>query len=173
MNQKDFLTIVHPFQDKIYRLARRLLTSEEEAQDATQEVLLKLWSKKKQLKKYRSAEAFAMTMTKNYCYDTLKAKRSSNVKLVHTNYKDSSYDTVKETEVSDSVNWVYKLMKELPEQQQLILQLRDVEQYTNAEIADQLEINEGTVRTALSRARKTIRGGRLSSNRKIGSFIHH
>ncbi|HEA29737.1 MAG TPA: RNA polymerase sigma factor [Leeuwenhoekiella sp.] len=165
MNQKDFLTIVHPFQDKIYRLARRLLTSEEEAQDATQEVLLKLWSKKKQLKKYRSAEAFAMTMTKNYCYDTLKAKRSSNVKLVHTNYKDSSYDTVKETEVSDSVNWVYKLMKELPEQQQLILQLRDVEQYTNAEIADQLEINEGTVRTALSRARKTIREGLMEKHR--------
>lgn len=46
MNQKDFLTIVRPFQDKIYRLARRLLTSEEEAQDATQEVLLKLWSKR-------------------------------------------------------------------------------------------------------------------------------
>lgn len=165
MNQKDFLTIVRPFQDKMYRLARRLLTSEEEAQDATQEVLLKLWSKKKQLKKYRSAEAFAMTMTKNYCYDTLKAKRSNNLSLVHTNYKDNSYDTVKETEVSDSVNWVYKLMKALPEQQQLVLQLRDVEQYTNAEIAEQLQINEGTVRTALSRARKTIREGLMEKHR--------
>lgn len=164
MNQKDFLTIVRPFQDKIYRLARRLLTSEEEAQDATQEVLLKLWSKKKQMTKYRNTEAFAMTMIKNYCYDTLKAKRSSNVSLVHTNYRDNSFDTVKETEVSDSVNWVYKMMKNLPEQQQLILQLRDVEEYTNAEIAEQLEINEGTVRTALSRARKTIREGLLEKH---------
>jgi RNA polymerase sigma-70 factor (ECF subfamily) len=164
MNQKDFLTIVRPFQDKIYRLARRLLTSEEEAQDATQEVLLKLWSKKKQMTTYRNTEAFAMTMTKNYCYDTLKAKRSSNVSLVHTNYRDNSFDTVKETEVSDSVNWVYKMMKDLPEQQQLILQLRDVEEYTNAEIAEQLEINEGTVRTALSRARKTIREGLLEKH---------
>ena len=164
MNQKDFLSIVRPFQDKIYRLARRLLTSEEEAQDATQEVLLKLWSKKKQMTKYRNTEAFAMTMTKNYCYDTLKAKRSSNVSLVHTNYRDNSFDTVKETEVSDSVNWVYKMMKDLPEQQQLILQLRDVEEYTNAEIAEQLEINEGTVRTALSRARKTVREGLLEKH---------
>jgi RNA polymerase sigma-70 factor (ECF subfamily) len=165
MNQKDFLTIVRPFQDKIYRLARRLLTSEEEAQDATQEVLLKLWSKNKQIKKYRSAEAFAMTMTKNYCYDTLKSKRSSNVSLVHSNYKDNSYDTVNDTEVGDSVSWVYKLMQDLPEQQQLILQLRDVEDYTNTEIAEQLEINEGTVRTALSRARKTIREGLLEKHR--------
>ncbi len=165
MNQKDFLTSVTPFQDKIYRLARRLLTSEEEAQDATQEVLLKLWSKNKQIKKYRNAEAFAMTMTKNYCYDTLKAKRSNNVSLVHSNYRDNSYDTVNDTEVSDSVNWVYKLMKDLPEQQQLILQLRDVEEYTNAEIAEQLGINEGTVRTALSRARKTIREGLLEKHR--------
>ncbi|MGB3775479.1 MAG: RNA polymerase sigma factor [Leeuwenhoekiella sp.] len=165
MNQKDFLTIVRPFQDKIYRLARRLLTSEEEAQDATQEVLLKLWSKKKQIKKYRSTEAFAMTMTKNLCYDTLKAKRSQNVSLIHTNYRDNSFDTVKDTEVSDSVNWVFRLMKELPEQQQLVLQLRDVEQFTNAEIAEQLEINEGTVRTALSRARKTIREGLMEKHR--------
>jgi len=141
-----------------------LLTSEEEAQDATQEVLLKLWSKKKQMTKYRNTEAFAMTMTKNYCYDTLKAKRSSNVSLVHTNYSDNSFDTVKETEVSDSVNWVYKMMKDLPEQQQLILQLRDVEEYTNAEIAEQLEINEGTVRTALSRARKTVREGLMEKH---------
>jgi RNA polymerase sigma-70 factor (ECF subfamily) len=48
-------------------------------------------------------------------------------------------------------------MKELPEQQQLILQLRDVEQYNNAEIAKMLEMNETAVRVALSRARKTIR----------------
>lgn len=56
------------------------------------------------------------------------------------------------------------MMKDLPEQQQLILQLRDVEEYTNAEIAEQLEINEGTVRTALSRARKTIREGLLEKH---------
>lgn len=165
MNQTDFLQVVRPFQDKMYRLARRLLTSEQEAQDATQEVLLKLWSKKKQMKKYRSSEAYAMTMTKNYCYDTLKAKRSNNLSLVHTNYEDSTYDTQKEVEVNDSVNWVYKLMKELPEQQRLVLHLRDVEQYDNAEIAKQLDVNEGTVRTALSRARKTIRERLLEQHR--------
>ncbi len=164
MNQANFLATVRPFQDKIYRLAKRLLVSEAEAQDATQEVLLKLWSKKNKMKQYRSTEAYAMTMTKNYCYDTLKAKRSNNLQLVHNNYEDQSYNTVRQTEANDSVGWVFKLMKELPEQQQLILQLRDVEQYDNAEIAEQLGINEGAVRTNLSRARKTIREGLLKKH---------
>ena len=157
MNQKEFLALVTPIQDRLYRLSKRLLISEDEAQDATQEVLIKLWSKRKKINKLRSIEAFAVTMTKNYCLDKLKAKSSSNLQLVHTNYEDQHYNTVKQSEVSDSVNWVYKLMNDLPEQQRMILHLRDVEQYTNSEIAEELELNETAVRVALSRARKTIR----------------
>jgi RNA polymerase sigma-70 factor (ECF subfamily) len=138
-------------------MAKRLLLSQDEAQDATQEILLRLWTKRSQIKKYRSVEAFAMTMTKNYCYDLLKAKRSNTLKIVHNNYEDHSNNTVRQTEVASDVEWVYLLMQELPEQQRLILQMRDVEQYNNAEIAEVLEMNEIAVRVALSRARKTIR----------------
>ena len=48
-------------------------------------------------------------------------------------------------------------MKELPEQQRLVLHMRDVEQYSNSEIAKELDLNETAVRVTLSRARKTIR----------------
>ena len=157
MNQRTFIKITDTFKDKIYRLAKRLLISGDEAQDATQEILLRLWTKRSQIEKYRSVEAFAMTMTKNYCYDLLKAKKSNNLKIVHNNYQDYSINTVKQTEVASDVEWVYSLMKDLPEQQRLILQLRDVEQYNNAEIAQMLEMNEVAVRVALSRARKAIR----------------
>jgi RNA polymerase sigma-70 factor (ECF subfamily) len=157
MNQKEFLAQVTPIQDRLYRIAKRLLVSEDEAQDATQEILIKLWSNRKKIKKLRSIEAFAVTMTKNYCYDKLKAKSSSNLQLVHSNYEDQHYNTVKTSENNDSVNWVLKLMKELPEQQRLILHMRDVEQYSNSEIAKELDLNETAVRVTLSRARKTIR----------------
>ena len=157
MNQKEFLAQVTPILDRLYRLAKRLLVSEDEAQDATQEILIKLWSNRKKIKKLRSIEAFAVTMTKNYCYDKLKAKSSSNLQLVHSNYEDQHYNTVKTSENNDSVNWVLKLMKELPEQQRLILHMRDVEQYSNSEIAKELDLNETAVRVTLSRARKTIR----------------
>ena len=45
----------------------------------------------------------------------------------------------------------------LPEQQRLIIQMRDIEQYEFSEIAQILEMNETAIRVALSRARKTIR----------------
>ena len=157
MNQKEFLAQVNPIQDRLYRLARRLLVSDDEAQDATQEILIKLWSNRKKFKKLRSIEAFAVTMTKNYCYDKLKAKSSNNLQLVHSNYEDQHYNTVKTSENNDSVNWVFKLMKELPEQQRLVLHMRDVEQYSNSEIAKELDLNKTAVRVTLSRARKTIR----------------
>jgi len=150
---------VNPFKDKVYRVAKRLLVSAEEAQDATQEILLKLWTKRSQIDNYRSVEAFAMTMTKNYCYDKLKAKSSNNLKIVHSNYEDTAFNTSRQVEANDEVEWLFKLMKELPEQQQLIVQLRDVEQFDNAEIAEMLEMNETAVRVALSRARKTLREG--------------
>ncbi len=167
MNQQSFITLVTPFKDKVYRVARRLLVSEDEAQDATQEVLLKLWAKRSDIKKYRSVEAFAMTMTKNYCYDKLKAKSSNNLKIVHNNYEDHSGNTSKHIEIADEVEWLFKLMKNLPEQQQLIVQMRDVEHMENTEIAEILEMNEVAVRVALSRARKTLREG-LIKKRNYG-----
>lgn len=157
MNQNDFLLLVNPFKDKVFRLAKRLLVSTEEAEDATQEVLVKLWNKNGNLKDISSVEAFAMTMTKNYCLDQLKAKRTGNLKIVHTNYVDREASLDKKMEDLDSLNWVEKIMEQLPVQQRLIIQMRDIEQYEFEEIAKILEMNESAIRVALSRARKTIR----------------
>ncbi len=157
MKQADFLHIVLPFKDKMYRLAKRLLVSNEEAEDATQEILLKLWSNNKKIATYKNVEAFAMTMTKNYCLDRLKSKQASNLKLVHSNYKDNNQSVHKQAEVSDSIQWVQKIMQSLPEQQKLVLQLRDVEQYDFDEIAAMLDMNPTAVRVTLSRARKAVR----------------
>lgn len=138
-------------------MAKRLLVSREEAEDATQEVLLKLWSKNKALGSYRNIEAFAMTMTKNFCLDRLKSKQAGNLKLVHSNYTEGGTSLQKRVEAMDSVNWVQKIMEELPEQQKMVLQLRDVEEYDYDEIAEMLEMKPTAVRVALSRARKTVR----------------
>jgi len=157
MTQSEFLNVVMPFKDKLYRLSKRLLISAEEAEDATQEVIMKLWSKNNNIANYKNVEAFAMTMTKNFCLDRLKSKQSSNLKLVHSNYEDGNTSLQKQLEARDSISWVEKIMEELPEQQKLVLQLRDVEEYDFKEIADLLEMQPTAVRVALSRARKTVR----------------
>jgi hypothetical protein len=51
MNQNDFVSLISPFKDKVFRLSKRLLVSTEEAEDATQEVLVKLWDRKENLEK--------------------------------------------------------------------------------------------------------------------------
>jgi RNA polymerase sigma factor (sigma-70 family) len=157
MTQKEFVTLTQPFMDKIFRLAKRLLVSTEEAKDAAQEIQLKLWSKKNDLSAYRSLEALAMTMTKNYCLDQLKSKRASHLSLVHSNFNDREAGLQQRLEDKDSLQWVEKCMNELPEQQKMILQLREIEGYEFAEIGEILEMNETAVRVALSRARKSIR----------------
>lgn len=157
MKQADFLHMILPFKDKLYRLAKRLLVSNEEAEDATQEVLLKLWSKKTKIAEFNNVEAFAMTMTKNYCLDKLKSKQASNLKLVHSNYKDEHTSLQKEVELRDSVSIVHQILEQLPEQQKIIIQLRDVEQYDFEEIAKVVNMNPTAIRVALSRARKYVR----------------
>ena len=157
MNQHEFMQLVNPFRDKLFRLAKRLLVSTEEAEDATQEVLVKLWNKNEGLGEYRSVEALAMTMTKNFCLDQLKSKRAGNLKIVHNNFTDREASLQQKVEDCDSWEWVEKIINQLPQQQQLIVQMRDIEQYQFNEIAEILEMQETAVRVALSRARKTIR----------------
>lgn len=157
MNQSDFLKVVLPFKNKVFRLAKRLLVSTEEAEDATQELFLKLWRNKAKLSEYKNVEAFAMTMTKNYCFDRLKSKQASNLTLIHSNYKEKETSLDKKVEQRDSVNQVHKLIENLPEQQKIIIQLRDVEQYDFDEICKMVNMKPTAVRVALSRARKTIR----------------
>ncbi|MDO6604745.1 RNA polymerase sigma factor [Arenibacter palladensis] len=157
MQQTEFLNVVLPFKDKLYRLAKRLLVSKEEAEDATQEILMKLWSKNSMMEGYNNVEAYAMMMTKNFCLDRLKSKQAGNLKLVHSNYKDENVSLQNELEVSDSLSWIERIMEELPEQQKMVLQLRDVEQYEFEEIAELLDMSATAVRVTLSRARKTVR----------------
>jgi len=156
MKENEFIATVMPFKDRLYRIAKRILVSADEAEDAVQEVFLKLWKGKTCIKEYKSPEAFAITMTKNYCLDRLKSKQAGNLKIVHNNYQNSD-NLERKIEANDGVAIVFKIMETLPEQQKLVLQLRDVEQFEFSEIAKMLDSNETAVRVALSRARKAVR----------------
>ena len=156
MKQKEFLNTILPCKNTLYRLAKRLLVSSDEAEDAVQEVFLKLWKGRDKIDNYRSPEAFAITITKNYCLDRLKSKQASNLKIVHNNYKNS--ENIERTiEGNEGVELITKIMETLPEKQKMIMQLRDIEQFEFAEISQMLEINETAIRVALSRARKVVR----------------
>jgi RNA polymerase sigma-70 factor (ECF subfamily) len=167
MKQQAFLDKINPVKDKMYRLALRLLVSKEAAEDATQEVILKLWNRKQKIKDYTNIEAFAMTITKNHCLDELKAKKNNNLRIVHQNYENDSISLQRGLEVKDEMYWVDRIVNDLPEQQKIVFQLRDIEQLEFDEITEITKMKPTAIRVALSRARKKIRE-RLTKKHNYG-----
>ena len=144
---------------KMYRLANRLLNNIPEAEDVVQEVFIRLWNRKEKLAEYRNLEAFSITITKNLCLDRLKSKRNKTDELTDQNKKTENLTPGMAMELNDTYKKVNHLINQLPEQQRMIVQLRDIEGHDFTEIAEMLNITENTIRVNLSRARKKIRDG--------------
>ena len=89
--------------------------------------------------------------------DRLKSRQASQLRLVHYHHEKVTTSLDKQIDARDSVSKLMFFIEDLPDQQQLILQLRDIEQYDFETIAQITELSEGTVRVALSRARKKIK----------------
>ena len=157
MNHHTFLRLIDPVKDKMYRLALRLLISKEAAEDATQEVILKIWNRKNKVKDYANIEAFMISVTKNYCLDQLKSKKNNNLRITHTNYDNAELGVDKRLELKDELLQIQRIVERLPDQQKIIFQLRDIEEYEFIEIAQITKMNEPAIRVALSRARKKIK----------------
>lgn len=155
---KQFLDQIQGIRDRVFRVAKRILISKEEAEDATQEVILKLWNMEKSKRKsFNNLEAYTITMTKNHCLDRIKSKQAQVLSLNEQFQSQPSPSLQKQIEVSNEMEWVVKLIDQLPERERMILQLREIEQYEFDQIASLMEIPEGTVRVYLSRIRKKIK----------------
>ena len=99
-----------------------------------------------------------MTITKNHCLDRLRSRQAQNLRITHENYHNSKAASLQtKIETSYSISLIEKLINILPEKQQLIVQLRDVECYDFKEISKILDMKETAIRVALSRARKTLK----------------
>ena len=157
MNLQEFQKTVYPLKNKLFRFAKRMLDQTEEAEDVVQEAFIKLWNRRDKLDDYRSVEALAMIMTKNLCLDRIKAKRYPVENM--ENHRQFLENMPEETKVdhSDLIRGIHQAIKLLPEQQQIIVHLRDIEGYEFEQIAEIVDMNENAIRVALSRARKRIR----------------
>ena len=168
MNLQEFQIKVYPLKNKLFRFAKRMLDQTEEAEDIVQEVFIKLWNRRDKLDEYRSVEALAMIMTKNLCLDKIKVKRYPVESMDnHRQFLENMPDEVR-ADHSDLIRGIHQAMKLLPEQQQMIVHLRDIEGYEYGDIAEVLGMNENAIRVALSRARKRIR--ELLTNTKVYEY---
>lgn len=158
MNIKAFKSNIFPVQAKLFRFAKTMLQDEEEAEDAVQEALLKLWLNRQNLTSYKSIEALAMVVTKNLCLDKLKSShRKKVVPLTPATDSTESTTPYQKTENSDTIQLLRQLMAQLPEQQRLVIHLRDVEEYSYEEIEQITGMYINNIRVTLSRARRSVR----------------
>jgi RNA polymerase sigma-70 factor (ECF subfamily) len=143
----------------LYNIAYRILASREEAEDAVQEVFLKLWKMRDQLDKYRSVEALATTMVKNYCIDQIRKQR---IQLTDRNENPEKSNLLTETPVDiieqkESENIIGHIIDGLPEIYRNILIMHEIEGLDYSQIAEKTNQNINTLRVNMSRARVLLR----------------
>lgn len=158
MGRKEFENKVLPLGRTLYRFAFRYLANSEDAEDAVQEVCVKLWNMRDKLEEYRSLEAFAITVTRNHCLDRIRKQGREipeDTRPVDT--RASDMNPVEEMENRESYNNVLKIVKDLPDKYRSVIQLRDIEGLEYDEIQKHLGENLNTIRVNLSRARKMVR----------------
>ncbi len=152
--KKDIL----PVKDKLYRLALRMLTNPAEAQDAVQEVLLKLWQQGDALQKIDNLEAWAMRITKNWCLDKLRSKHRRTEDLDQAPVQtDGSPSAQQKLEKKETYKKVHQLIQKLPEKQMMVVQLRDIEGMTYKEIEQTIDMPQNQIKVNLFRARQKLK----------------
>ena len=157
MTQLEFINTVSRLEDRMFRLAKMMLTSTDEAADAVQEVFAKLWTKKDKLNKISNRDAYFMRAVRNFCLDRIKSKQAKESRLNNIQFAVQGASVEKKYDNLEAVSLVEQLMIYLPEKQRMIVHFRDIEGYDFKEIAIMLDMNENAIRTALSRARKTLK----------------
>lgn len=147
-----------PLKNQLYRLALRITLNPAEAEDVVQEVLLKVWNKRREWGQLQSIEAYCLTLTRNMAIDRGRSGASHTQSLTDDVGAMADKDNPHESLVQrERMNLIDKIINDLPVVQRAIVQLRDIEGKSYAEIAKLLSMTEGQVKVKLHRARQQVK----------------
>ena len=159
MTRTDFNDLVRQHNRTLYGYAFRILRNQEEAEDAVQDVFIKLWNLGNKLDEYKSIGALATTMIKNLCIDQLRKRKHLSTedhvqKEIQNSVSESPHELM---EFMESSNIIYQIIEKLPELYRYLIKLREIEGLSYEEIVEKSGQNINTLRVTISRARKMIR----------------
>ncbi|QTE21428.1 RNA polymerase sigma factor [Polaribacter cellanae] len=156
MKTKDFETKILSLSDKVYRMAYRMLQNNESAEDAVQEIMIKLWDRRNKIANHPNIPGFVFLTARNYCLDLLKKKKSNfnsseyQLKILES---DTNQHQIEWKELTENIK---NILKELPEKQAEVMLMRDLDGFEFKEIAIITNQKIEHVRVLLSRARKQV-----------------
>ena len=161
-----FSELMEAYQKQVYLLALRTVGDPEDAADMTQEAFLRAW---RSVGSFRGDSKFSVwlyRLTTNVCIDFLRSRgRKPTVSLTVENedeetqeldVADERFDPEAQFERAELRRSVQRGLESLPEDYRMILILRELNGLSYAEIGETLQLEEGTVKSRLFRARKKL-----------------
>ncbi|GHU83955.1 DNA-directed RNA polymerase sigma-70 factor [Bacteroidia bacterium] len=158
MRQDKFRKNILPIIDKLFRLAFSITGSKEDAEDVVQDVLYNVWRKKEAWEEIGNLEAYCFRSTRNTALDKISLKENQNETIPEDfDYPVLEGDVQRKIEEQEQLEALDKWLKKLPEKQQTIFRLREIEELSYKEIAVILNISEEQVKIALFRLRRKLK----------------
>ncbi|MBR5453665.1 MAG: sigma-70 family RNA polymerase sigma factor [Clostridia bacterium] len=161
-DSEAFAILLREKQSLVYNLAYRLSENREDALDISQEVFIKVWRSLPGFRGDSSFDTWLYRITLNAARDYLERERKhTRGKVDEEDTPESltaSYDTPEERYLDlEEAGEVKAALGRLSREHREILILREVHGYGYREIADMLDLEEGTVKSRINRARAALK----------------
>jgi len=157
MHQKAFLDLIDPLKPGLFGFAYRMLRNREDARDAMQEVLLKMWENRNKLNRNGNIRTYCYTVMYRECIDRIrKRNRLSLVSGPDLPEIAGPSHLEQDFENNDLIAQIRMFMDQLPEKQKAILELRDFQDFDYEEIAKMMDMTVNAVRVTVARSRAAI-----------------
>lgn len=153
-----FVQLYERYKTRIFNLARRLLGDNARAEEAAQDVFLKLYGARKAYTQKARFSTYLYRIAVNHCLNQ-RAKKSDRMVAVDPDIERHSDDQVgadRLVERRDLRESLHAALKRLPEQQRAALVLCHYEGSSYREVADVLDVSESAVKSLIHRARTKL-----------------
>lgn len=148
--------------DRVFRYAYYTLRNEADAQDATQEVFIKLWNHFDEIQMLK-VKSWLMRTTYNHCIDMIRKRQRTGDRHVEIQeYQNFDIDPPHDTDPRDQLEHqtlgkrIEKAIASLPDKIRPIFLMYEIQGLKYREIADATGIPLNTVKVHLLRARKLL-----------------
>ena len=168
-----FRTLFTAYRPQVYHVAKKLLQSETQAEDALQEIFLKIWLNREKLPEIRSFGAYLNTITRNHLYNALRRLAGEEVFLQQQLAQPGPAPDGGETVLSPMAlrelrELLQRVIATLTPQQRRVFELSRMEGLRHEEIAVLLDISRETVKKHLGDALRIVRGKMVSYRPPVG-----
>lgn len=139
--------------DKVYGLCWRLCADKSQAEDATQEVFIQLWTKIANFKGDSQFSTWLHSVASNITISYIRKQKSWWQKMVNIENSQQMYKEA-ESDLFDTEleKWIFRL----PERARIVFVMHAIEGYRHEQIADTLDIALGTSKAQFHRAKQLI-----------------